>query len=98
LARTILIRHWAALGHLHGRGVQRELGDPGVTLDQDHVIQHNEVLPGNILMALGRQIAFLGVVDGEMSPTIDRHVEHPIHPAQGLTEFGVVKDGDGDPR
>ena len=69
--------------------------DLQVERDQRHVRHPGIVLPGGADLALGGQEAGLLVVDGELPAAVDRQVEHPVGPAQGLAEFGVAQDGDG---
>ena len=67
----------------------------GILGDQGHIRGPDIILPGSIYLALGRQIAFLLIVDGQRPAAIDHQVKHPVVPGQGLAVLGMIKDGNG---
>ena len=69
--------------------------EPGILCDEDSIIYMAVVLRGRAALPLGGKVAVFQVIDSEQAAAVDRQIEHPVGPAQGLTILKVVKDGDG---
>jgi len=76
-----------AEGDLGGIGVQRNKGD---------ILGPDIILPGGFYLALGRQVAIPLVIDDHQAATVDDHIEHAIGATEGVAQFGMALQGDGD--
>ncbi len=50
-------------------------------------------LPRHVDLPLRRQIAAALIIQGQIPAAVDRQIEHPIRPAQGLAEFRMIQNG-----
>src|SRR5438034_6254961 len=98
LSRSVGIGDGIPAGDLDRRASAKvHGGDLRIELDQHHVWQESEILPGHVDLALRREETGFLVANREETAAVHRHVEHAVSAAQCLAELGMARNTHSNP-